>query len=103
MNLNSLTPQLTKYLKVFRYGDRLRPLRDWWIIVVVGFVLLVGSAGWSYWLFQMTSNEETVAGPAAPAPQVKTNSLDAIQAIFGTRTTERTHYLTDYHFVDPSH
>lgn len=102
MNLNSLHALFAKYLKAFRYGDRPRPLRDWWIIVGISSVLLLGSAGWSYWLFQMTSMEQPVRGVVPQAPAVKANSLDVVTQVFAARAIERAHYLSDYHFVDPS-
>ncbi len=102
MNLNALTAIFNKYTKSFRYGDRIHPLRDWWVVISVALVLLVASAGWSYWLFELTSNGQVVNGPAAPVVQSNANSLDVVRMVFTTRTNEEGHYLHDYTFVDPS-
>lgn len=101
MNLSKLTAALSKYLRIFRYGDRVKPLRDWLILVSIAGVLLVGSAGWSFWLFDQISNpkEKTLTPPTT---STSTASLETVRTIFEKRTAERAHYISDYHFVDPS-
>ena len=101
MNLSQLTAFIHKYLRVFRYGDRVKPTRDWFIIISLAGVLLLGSAGWSYWLFEQTSNSKD-AQLQRPTPSVNTASVETVRTIFDARATERAHYLSDYHFVDPS-
>ncbi len=102
MNLSSLTALVTKYLRVFRYGERTRPIRDWFVIASLVLILFIGSAGWSFFIFHKTSTGE-LAGKAVQAPvSVPITSLDTVRGIFENRAAERMHYLSDYHFVDPS-
>ncbi|MDB5189146.1 MAG: hypothetical protein JWL82_103 [Parcubacteria group bacterium] len=102
MNLSKLTSLLTKYLRVFTYGARVRPLRDWIAIVSVALLLLIVSAGWSAYVFQTTSGNESTQ-PSAPVTSSAAGApIDTVRAIFERRAVEKSHYLSDYHFVDPS-
>ncbi len=102
MNLASLTTFLKKYLRMFSYGDRVRPQRDWLILMMIMLGILAVSAGWSYWLFEHISSGEAESQSATPATSVKAVSLDTVRTVFDARAIEHTHYLSDYHFVDPS-
>lgn len=100
MNLNLNT--VTRYLKKISYGDRLRPFRDWVVIVVVTLLLIAAVASWSYFLFVRISNGEMLgATPNATSEEANT-SLETVQSTFAERATERAHYRADYRFVDPS-
>jgi hypothetical protein len=101
MNLSKLTAILSKYLRAFRYGDRVRPLRDWLLLISIAGLLLIGSGGWSFWLFTQISNKQE-ATVAIPAAATGTASLESVRTIFEKRAAERAHYISDYHFVDPS-
>jgi hypothetical protein len=101
MNLSKLTALIQKYLRVFQYGDRVKPVRDWFLMVSIAGILLLGSAGWSYWLFEQTSNAKD-AQLKLPPSSMKTASVETVRTIFDARAALRAHYLSDYHFVDPS-
>jgi hypothetical protein len=92
----------TKYLKKFSYGDRAKPFRDWLVIALVSLVLLFAAAGWSYFLFARISSGEIFGSPTVVTDDASSDTLQVVEATFQKRAVERTHYLTDYHFVDPS-
>lgn len=102
MKLPGIPTSLAGITNLVRYGDRPRPLRDWLVIASIAVVLLIGSAGWSYFLFQMISTETEAATAASASTSVSTNVLDTVRSIFEKRAVERTHYLSGYTFVDPS-
>lgn len=95
------TGSLTALLNKVSYGDHLRPQRDWIVIISVAGILLIGSAGWSYWLFERISWTESSLTMGARG-NLNTSVLDQVRSIFDQRAAERAHYLNDYRFVDPS-
>jgi len=90
-------------VKIFRYGDRERPLRDWLILSAAATILFVISLGWNTWVFEQVTNGEIVSLSVPAKTQISTGAVDTAQQVFQTRATERGHYLNDYRFVDPSH
>lgn len=103
MNADLLKKILAKYLRFLRYGDHERPYRDWVVILVGTLILLVASASWSYFVFGSVSSEYVPAGQASSTAAVAKAPLEAVRSLFVERALERTRYLTEYHFVDPSH
>lgn len=101
MNLkfNSLS-SIANAARRFSYGSRIRPQRDWFVLVSVSLALLVASAGWSYWLFHNASVDGT--SEAVPGASINVSAFDTVRTVFEKRAAERAHYLTDYRFVDPS-
>jgi hypothetical protein len=102
MNLASLRKQLPKFLKNAAYGDRPQPLRDWWLVLGTTLILLIGSAGWSYVVFQQVSTDVTSTTSVSSVPQTGANALETVRLIFERRAVERARFLSEYHFVDPS-
>ena len=102
MNLSHLTGLVGKYLKFLQYGNRLRPVRDWLVILSVASLLLITMAGWSYELFRETSKAGTADGAAGMRAPIRKASLELVNLVFQKRAAERGHYLSDYQFVDPS-
>jgi hypothetical protein len=87
----------TKYLK---YGERVRPARDWYILLVIFSVMLGVSVAWNLWLFgQVTQGE--VIGNTVTAPSAEIQ-LTEVKTLFDQRATERSRYTSQYRFVDPS-
>ena len=68
----------------------------------ISFLLLIGSVGWSYWLFQEISSGTDVAKMSKGPKAINTNALEEVREIFDKRAAEKAHYLVDYRFVDPS-
>jgi peptidoglycan/LPS O-acetylase OafA/YrhL len=102
MNTRKLISSLTAFVASLRYGDRLQPLRDWHWLISAAFILLIGCASWSYYVFESTSVNVKAAAAAQTPSQTAAASVQTIEALFSARAAERTHYMNDYHFVDPS-
>jgi hypothetical protein len=101
MNPAKILSRITRSLEAVKYGDQVRPLRDWFIVLSIAAILLVASAVWSYGVYYtFTTEKDAAKGPdlrqALPA------SVGTIRGIFERRAVERAHYLNDYRFVDPS-
>ncbi len=95
LNLNSIK-------KFFAYGDRIHVARDWFVLLVVGSVLLLLNIAWNAYLFVELENGKSI-GSSASAPQASVGtSITQVQNIFQTRATEENNYQNTYHFVDPS-
>jgi hypothetical protein len=88
-------------MHVFSYGEKLRPQRDWFVLLVVAGVLLAISVAWNLWLFSRVTNGELIGDQQAQTP-VHGAKLDAMNALFERRAQEETRYLNEYRFVDPS-
>ena len=89
-------------LRIFRYGDRERPLRDWLIMSAVASVLFFVGLGWNTWIFEQATSGELVSLSVPAKTQVSTSAVETAHHVFETRAAERAHYLNDYRFVDPS-
>ncbi|KND50131.1 MAG: hypothetical protein AB203_04065 [Parcubacteria bacterium C7867-008] len=84
----------------FKYGDRLNPSRDWFILVTIFVVLLLASLAWNVWLFDRVTKGDAIGNASAPAP-LNPASIDSVQALFEARAIKETDYKNT-HFVDPS-
>ena len=86
------------------YGQHLRPSRDWFALLGVGGVLLVGILVYNVWVFNQLASGNTLGAQVTSSPSVfNRSSLDAIQKVFSDRAAEETKYLNGtYHFTDPS-
>jgi len=87
--------------RLFSYGDRLRPNRDWFALLIVGALLLVGSLVWNAYLFTQLQNGKVI-GSSAPVHTASTTSITAVQAVFKARAAEESNYQHSYSFIDPS-
>ncbi len=92
-----------KTLSSISYGATVRPQRDWFVLISVGLVLFIASAGWNAWLFYRVFNGEVLTTDSgAPAASVTNDTLSKAEAIFSKRSAEESRYRKEYHFVDPS-
>ena len=99
MNLSSLGP----LKKIFAYGERIRPARDWFVLLGISILLLLLGIGWNVFLFNQFENAPATSNSVvAPAQQNASASITKVQTIFQQRATEETNYQQNYHFVDPS-
>lgn len=96
-----LTRALTHALSALRYGDRIRPTRDWFILLGLFFVALVAGTVWSVLFFLNVVSEEPTAQTAVSEVNDKT-PLEQVRALFMTRDEEAARYRSEYRFVDPS-
>lgn len=95
---------LKDVLRNARYGERLRPVRDWLVILACIAALTLASAVWNAWTFVRVANGDILGGapPALPAP-FSGASLQRLQNIFDARAAEEAKYTTGaYPFADPS-
>ena len=94
---------LSKYLQMFRYTGRLRPERDWLVLLSFAFVVLLVSIAWNVWFFIGLANGENTA-PATTAPHTVSSAaaVTNVQNVFKARATEQNNYQQTYHFVEPS-
>jgi hypothetical protein len=98
--MNNISRQLGGLLKRLKYGPRLRPVRDWLVLLSLFTILLFVSVGWNLWLFsQVTSGNQIGTATSTPAIEIQ---LGQVKGLFEERAVERTRYTTEYRFVDPS-
>lgn len=83
------------------YGERLRPTRDWFVILAAVALLLIVSAAYSYFIFSQTKEAGNLEGGEVVQATATTTSSD-VTGIFTDRERERDNYLHVYRFVDPS-
>ncbi|MEK7602565.1 MAG: hypothetical protein AAB472_03715 [Patescibacteria group bacterium] len=102
MNFTTLQKTLGRIFRNVRYGSHPKPYRDWFWILIVTLTLLIGSVGWSYYVFLSTSSDDSGTSAVSLKRTLPTIPLDAVKHLFMVRAEERAHYLSDYHFVDPS-
>jgi hypothetical protein len=87
-------------LSKLKYGQRIRPVRDWLVLLAAFGLLLLCSLGWNLWEFsQATQGNKIGSESVQPPVQIK---LDQVKSLFNERATEQTRYIQEYKFVDPS-
>jgi hypothetical protein len=101
MNFDTLFKKILWHLT---YGSRLKPTRDWYVLLAVGAVLLLGVVLYNVWVFDKLASGQTLGTQTLTAPSLfNRSSLDAIQKVFADRAAEEAKYLNGtYHFADPS-
>jgi hypothetical protein len=97
-NLNSLFGKLRHG---FSYGDRIRPARDWFVLLTITGIILCISIAWNIWLLSRVTSGEAI-GTATSTPPAASFNVDSVQTMFEARAAERGRYVSTYHFVDPS-
>jgi hypothetical protein len=99
--MNSITSFFSSIRKQLSYGPRIRPGRDWFVLLSVFFACLLCSFAWNLWLFSKVTNGQAI-GSAVSATSTPTLNLNSVNALFDARSAERARYQSQYHFVDPS-
>ena len=102
--MEDLSKSLSSLTKYVRYGEFLRPARDWFVLLSCAAVLFIGVVAWGIWAFDTVASGGTIGGVSEPAaPIFSQQSLDAIHAVFTDRAAENLKYETGaYRFADPS-
>lgn len=98
MNFDTLLSRLS----FFRYGPRLEPVRDWFMLLGVLGALVSVSVLWNIWLFVGVAEGDTIGNAPYEAPSLSGASADAVRRIFDVRSEEQKRYENEYRFVDPS-
>ena len=87
--------------RALRYGERIRPIRDWLVVLGVSVALLVASAVWNTWIFIDVVQGEVIGSAESPA-DTPNGSIEAVQKLFDARGVEKARYENEHRFVDPS-
>jgi hypothetical protein len=99
---NSLA-SLESLKKIFTYGERIRPVRDWFVLLAITTILLIIGVFWNIYIFNQFENVKTPASDThTPQLQNLETSVQKVQTIFQSRATEENNYQQTYQFVDPS-
>jgi hypothetical protein len=94
---------LDSFKKGMAYGERIKPVRDWLLLLLAAIVLLVASIGWNVLLFNQFQDVKSATSSTTPQALDKIgNSITQVQSIFQQRAAEEENYQKTYHFVDPS-
>lgn len=94
---------LTSITKRFSYGDRLRPYRDWYLLLAVVFVLALLSVAWNVVIFFRAVDGEIIGtGEVREKEVFDEEAVDRVEAAFTARAEEEARYRGTYQFVDPS-
>ncbi len=98
--MNPRSSSIKSFFRLFSYGPRVRPTRDW-LVLLSGFaILLLASVLWNVVQYAHVVKGEKIGNAEVQAPgQIQ---LDAVQALFAARAAERAKYQGTYRFVDPS-
>lgn len=81
---------------------RPRPVRDWFMLIVLSSILFIGSLAWNTWFFIRATNGDVAADAGAIEPEVKKNVVESVRALFIERAAEEARYKNEHRFVDPS-
>lgn len=101
MNLSSLTAKLPS-LSRFSYGPRIRPVRDWVVLVVLTLLVVAGFAISAAWQYLEGAEADGILPPPLPPETVSPETLAETEALFERRAQEALRYQSEYQFVDPS-
>lgn len=88
-------------LTMLQYGKRLRPVRDWFIVLTVLAVLLIGSVAWNVLFFLGALEEDAAPATTSHEPSAAAPVAEVLSA-FTLRAQEEARYRSEYRFVDPS-
>lgn len=89
-------------LKRFSYGTRVRPARDWFLVLSAGLVLVVLSVGWNVWLLQSVEQGVVTGDARTQRTGLDERSIEPVRRVFESRELEQGRYREEYRFVDPS-
>lgn len=96
---------LTNILKRFgppRYGERLAAVRDWHLLLLVGFVLLMASVGWNAWYFlHLSTTEINPVSVSSNETATSTDPVGEARSLRATIEAEGLRYENEYRFTDP--
>lgn len=90
-----------KAMHAVRYGDELRPQRDWFVLLALAALILLTSIAAATWTFMRVTEGKPV-GVDANAGQSSGSAIEKAKALFEERRAEEARYRSEYQFVDPS-
>lgn len=98
--MTSLSDLEQKTIARISYGERVRPIRDWLLLLSAATLLFIASAAWNTWYYY-----QVLAGPVeatASAPTLDTAAVTGARKALDMRAAEEAKYETTYQFADPS-
>ncbi len=101
MKLPASFPSLQNIGHIFKYGPRIRPMRDWFAIVLGSAVLLGVGLLADLWLFTDVVRDEVPSTAATSTPAIEQAPLEQVHTLFEARAREEARYKDEYHFIDP--
>lgn len=99
MNLSHLMSSLPRAIA---YGERIRPARDWFVLLVGASLLVVVSVVWNVFLLIRIERGEAIDGSVPAASAFDSKPIEAVQEVFLKRAEEERRFRQEYRFVDPS-
>ncbi|MBP6860316.1 MAG: hypothetical protein KBC38_02020 [Candidatus Pacebacteria bacterium] len=90
-----------KAMHAVRYGDELRPQRDWSVLLILAGLILIASITVSAWTFIRVTQGQPVGVDGSAAGNAASD-IENAKALFEERRAEEARYRSEYQFVDPS-
>ncbi len=101
----TFSEQLTTFfttVRGLRYGNVVRPSRDWFLLLGMALILALASILWNVWTFDQIASGEILGTPSEMSHAPTNDAFERVKKQFDARTTEANKYLFEYHFIDPS-
>ncbi len=96
-------PKIPEKLQNIHYGNRLRPVRDWLILVSVATVVLIVGVVWNIIEFKSSVSEQSSVINTNMRNVVNMATVEKVQKTFVNRDKMRNRYENGfYYFEDPS-
>ena len=102
MNISTLISKLKKSGSKKAVGGVRHPQRDWLLLVGGALFLFFVIALWSFISFQLQIADTGEATKTQSGPELKTMSVETVQAVFEKRAQTRLEYQSGKKFIDPS-
>ncbi|HVW71541.1 MAG TPA: hypothetical protein VHB93_00090 [Candidatus Paceibacterota bacterium] len=100
--MTSITDIEKRTLSTFSYGERLNPLRDWLLLLVIAAVLFLASIATNVLIYEGVKSGVAQSSLTSAVPEVDASAITNVEAVFTQRATEMQNYEKVYQFVDPS-
>lgn len=102
MNIQGLVQRIQHLGASGKTSNKKHPQRDWLLLVATTLALFIVIALGAYILFQFQISNTAPSNTSDKVPELKTTSVETVQAIFEKRAAARTDYQSTKHFIDPS-
>lgn len=86
-------------------GIHANPVRDWFVLLGLFTLALVGIVMWNVWAFETVANGGSIGAPVmqTPAEGVDQSLLDTVRTVVDDRAAEAAKYESGaYRYTDPS-
>jgi hypothetical protein len=100
--MKELQEKLERALLALKYGNVIRPHRDWLILLTISLIVFVGSAVWNAWLFNKVIRGEFLGDAPEVAPLQTLDTLETVKDVLEERRVKELFYRVGSSFVDPA-